>query len=124
MMLPLAVVEWLYRVLRRTRPRLLVSDVSETPTEADVLDGMLYREVRERRVKWGHFRSPQCGKSVQIGLAQNSDWRLRVDMLRRPTISPSIWQTGGCGAHFFVRKGEIQWSHSMSDGLVHRGYRR
>ena len=116
MMLPLALVEWLYATLQRVRPRWLVVDVPETPTAEELADGLLLREVRDGHVKWGHFRCPQCGEHIRIGLAEGSDWQMRVDVFRRPTILPSIWQTGTCGAHFFVRKGQITWCRLLEAG--------
>jgi Family of unknown function (DUF6527) len=29
------------------------------------------------------------------------------ELFRRPTLYPSVWQTGSCKAHFFVRKGQL-----------------
>ncbi|WP_428841303.1 DUF6527 family protein [Bradyrhizobium barranii] len=31
----------------------------------------------------------------------------------RPTVAPSIWQTGSCRAHFFIRKGVIVWCRDV-----------
>ena len=46
---------------------------------------------------------------IQLPLAGKQRWSVNVDYLRRPTIAPSIWETDSCGAHFFVRKGELLW---------------
>ena len=107
--LPLPAIEWIYRVGPWTRPQFLVVDVAEAPDDCELIEGLVLREVRGGYVKWAHLRCPRCDEHIQISLAGKERWMVRMDMLRRPTISPSIWQTGSCGAHFFVRRGEIEW---------------
>jgi len=85
------------RVLRR--PDFLVQTVSEQPFED---------EMRGGHRKWIHLRCPKCGEAIQLEAAgQRHSWTISTDWLRRPTISPSIWETERCGAHFFVRRGRI-----------------
>jgi hypothetical protein len=52
-----------------------------------------------------------CGHLIQLSLLKSDSprWRLRVDRDGNATISPSIWRTLGCQAHFFVRGGRIIW---------------
>jgi len=34
---------------------------------------------------------------------------MKSSWLHRPTINPSVWQTGSCKAHFFIRAGRVAW---------------
>lgn len=107
---PVHALEWLARKGWWARPSLLVRDISEAPDEAELQEGTLFREVRDGHAKWAHFSCPRCSEHICISIAagQNS-WKLDVDRLWRPTLNPSIWQTGSCGAHFFVRRGQLIW---------------
>ena len=105
--LPLSVVEWLGRHRLVRRPRFLTLDVDETPDESELTDNILMREIRGGYLKWAHLKCPQCGEHIRLPLAGDPAWRLKVDFLRRPSVHPSIWQTGSCGAHFFVRRGKL-----------------
>ncbi|WP_084567619.1 DUF6527 family protein [Mesorhizobium sp. M0496] len=107
--LPLSWVEWLgaHRVLRR--PYFLACEVPEAP--ATLAPRVLYHEVRDGYPKWAHLTCPHCGEHIQLQTAQaRQRWTLSVDWLNRPTVSPSIWETQGCGAHFFVRRGKLVWA--------------
>jgi hypothetical protein len=44
-----------------------------------------------------------------LPLAGKEKWTVKVDLLRRPTLHPSIWERRTCGAHFFVRRGRRLW---------------
>lgn len=52
-----------------------------------------------------------CGHLIQLSLLQGDSprWSLRTDRAGRVSISPSVWRSLGCQAHFFVRDGEIIW---------------
>lgn len=107
--LPLSWVEWLgaRRVLQR--PHFLACQVPEAPEM--LAPGMLYHEVRDGHPKWAHLACPRCGEHIQLQTAQaRQRWTLRIDWLNRPTVSPSIWETQSCGAHFFVRNGQLVWT--------------
>ncbi|WP_373856266.1 DUF6527 family protein [Acidiphilium multivorum] len=52
---------------------------------------------------------PRCSEHIQLQTAAGSNWKITCDWLHRPTVQPSIWETEGCGAHFFVRKGRLIW---------------
>lgn len=91
------------------RPALLVVDVSDAPGEKELLPGILLREVRGGYAKWAHLKCPRCGEHIQLPLAGPEKWSLKIDWLKRPTIRPSVWQTGSCKAHFFVVRGEFVW---------------
>lgn len=51
---------------------------------------------------WSDCRAPA---SAQV----KPRWSLEVDAQGLPTLRPSVWLTGGCRSHFFLRKGKIIW---------------
>lgn len=55
-----------------------------------------------------------CGELIQLSLLENDSprWTLSV-FKRQPTLSPSIWRTEGCEAHFFLRNGVVIWVYSL-----------
>jgi len=60
----------------------------------------------------GLFRSPADSEEIiQLSLmAKHSPrWQVTVDFLGRPTIHPSIWQRDGTCAHFWIRRGNVEW---------------
>src|SRR5579859_1507048 len=50
-----------------------------------------------------------CGHLIQLSLLKSDSprWDLKVDRGGNATLSPSIWRTLGCQAHFFVRGSTI-----------------
>jgi hypothetical protein len=52
-----------------------------------------------------------CGHLIQLSLLKSDSprWDLKVDRNGNATISPSVWRTLGCQAHFVVRGGRIIW---------------
>lgn len=76
----------------------------------EIFGSIIYLERRNGFNKWAYFKCPKCDELIQIptGGGKNS-WSVDVDFWGRPTLSPSIWQTGSCQAHFFIRKGKIDW---------------
>lgn len=106
----IAAVEWLGRTGLLKRPAYLVIDVEDEPEESELDPRYLYREVRGGYPKWAHFSCPRCREHIRIPIVGPQAWALKIDWLRRPTIHPSIWQTGSCGAHFFIIKGNLLWT--------------
>lgn len=107
--LPISLAERVLKLPFLRRPKYLAYEVSESPTQAELQTHLLFVEVREGYLKWTHLSCPKCGDHIQLPMAGKSRWKLKVDFLRRPTLAPSIWETGSCGAHFLIRKGEILW---------------
>lgn len=105
-----------------SRPTLLATDVADAPDLAELKPGMLFREVRGSYPKWVHFMCPRCKEHIQLPLAGKAHWAISIDLLRRPTISPSVWQTGSCQAHFFVRRGLIEWCPDSRSAQRHDRY--
>ena len=107
--LPISFAEGILRLLFLRRPKYLAQDVPESPTQDELRPHLLLVESRGGFLKWAHLSCPKCGEHIQLPMAGKPSWSLKVDFLRRPTLAPSIWETGSCGAHFFIRKGAIIW---------------
>lgn len=112
--LPLSWLEWFGRRRIWTRPDLLATEVADSPEDDELAKGVLFLERREGHPKWVHFRCPACPERIQVPVAGPKGWTVTVDWLRRPSLTPSVWQTGGCGAHFFVQQGQIVWARSLN----------
>lgn len=89
------------------RARWRVVDILDHPDEGALRSSLVLREVRSGYAKWAHLMCPRCREHIQLPLAGDGAWKLYVDAFRRPTIRPSIWQTGSCGAHFFIDRGNL-----------------
>src|SRR5258708_1843595 len=109
MQIPLTIIEGICRLRLLRRPQFLSKVVSECPSSEEITRGLVFVEKRGGYSKWAHLVCPRCGDHVQLPLAGQERWSVKVDFLGRPTIQPSIWEESSCGAHFFVRKGELLW---------------
>lgn len=85
--------------------------VSEAPLDEELVRGRVFVERRAGTVKWVHFRCPLCGEGIQLPIGTRPDsWRIKIDAFWRPTISPSVWETGSCQAHFHMIFGNVHWT--------------
>lgn len=107
--LPLPIVELIFRLPLMRRPRYLMQTAPETPATEELREDAIVLEIRDGYLKWAHLTCPKCGDHIQLPLAGKERWSVNVDYLRRPTFAPSIWETDSCGAHFFVKKGDLLW---------------
>jgi hypothetical protein len=107
--LPLFLLEFVFRMPFVPRPAFLADVVSECPSREELSSNMVFVEIRDGHLKWAHLQCPKCGDHVQLPLAGSDKWTVQVDLFRRPTLAPSIWERGSCSAHFFVRKGRVDW---------------
>jgi hypothetical protein len=107
--LPLRLIELVFRLPFLSRPAFLADSASERPSREQLHSGMVLVEMRDGYSKWAHLQCPKCGDHIQLPLAGNDRWSIKVDLLRRPTLAPSIWEQTTCGAHFFVTKGKLVW---------------
>ena len=65
--------------------------------------GLTLGRVLARRTWVIHSR----GRRTFTFQAPKTPYRIEIHV--RPTFSPSIWETESCGAHFFVRNGNLIW---------------
>lgn len=85
--------------------------------EGDSLPSVLpYRKIvlaRDKGEEWCVGMRCPCGCNDTIELLLIAEarprWDLSVDKYNRPTLTPSVWRRLGCGAHFWLRNGKIQW---------------
>ena len=52
-----------------------------------------------------------CAQTIELMLIREVKprWDLSVDDKGRPSLNPSVWRQKGCGSHFWLRHGRIQW---------------
>lgn len=110
--LPLSLAEGVYRLPFLHRPRFLARVTTECPSREELRGGLLFIEIRAGCRKWAHLLCPKCGDHIQLPLAGKDRWSAKTDFLRRPTLSPSIWEEATCGAHFYITKGRLLWCGS------------
>ncbi len=108
-LLPFHLIDFIFRLPFMARPPFLTVVVSECPSGEELRSGIVFVEIRGGHLKWVHLQCPKCGDHIQLPLAGGQRWSIEVDWLRRPTLAPSIWERATCGAHFFVRRGGLQW---------------
>jgi hypothetical protein len=106
--LPLWLAERLFRAPFLRRPQFLAKAAPVSPTLQELQPNLVTIETRDGHLKWAHLLCPKCGDVIELPLAGREQWSIKVDLLRRPTLSPSVWEKASCGAHFFVRKGAVQ----------------
>lgn len=93
-------------------PALMVRRSLDMPSREDIepTDAVVVGD--RRQPKWATFACPcGCGETLLLSLSQNRRprWSVTADWLGRPSISPSVRRPDGCRAHFWVRKGSIDW---------------
>ena len=85
--------------------------VDEHPTDEEIEDHVIYVVGGKGYQKWAYFRCPTDKTEViQLSLMQKHRprWRIECDWIQRPTIHPSVRQTAGSYAHFWVKSGDVQ----------------
>lgn len=104
-------VKWLGDCGRRLgfiRQDFVLDVVEDSPEDDAIPQGTLVLERRGGFDKWAYLICPRCAERIDLPLGSSKEtWRVREDWLGRPSVDPSIWETGSCGAHFFIRKGKI-----------------
>lgn len=113
--LRLVVAEWLFRLPWMRRPKWLATVADSRPSDDALRPDLVILEIREDYLKWAHLICPTCGDHIELPMAGCEKWTVKVDWLRRPTFSPSIWERATCGAHFFIRRGEPFWSTELTE---------
>src|SRR5258708_36766440 len=96
------------RIGNRRRYRTL--SVEEVP---DLIKPRVVYAVGEKERPWmAALKCPcGCGESIQLSLLTDDfpSWKLSINRYGVPTLTPSVARTKGCGAHFVLRNGEIDW---------------
>jgi len=93
------------------KPDYLVRLVDQHPVDDEIRDGIIYVVGGKGYQKWAYFRCPSDRTEIiQLSLMQKHRprWHVQYDWLQRATIAPSVRQTAGSFAHFWVRNGMVQ----------------
>lgn len=93
-------------------PDILARLVADHPTNSNLESGWIYVVGGPDYKKWAYFRCPADGNEIiQLSLMPNHRprWSIEIDFLERPTIYPSVRQLDGSYAHFWIKKGRIDW---------------
>lgn len=96
-------------IVRRSRYRLRYS---QTQPDLETLNAKTIIIVGTPGTpKWAVFRCPGTCSTVYrlpLSAAQTPHWRVELDWLGRPSLSPSIFQKSACHAHFWIQSGTVQ----------------
>jgi hypothetical protein len=106
-------IDTLKRLLTSTvRPDVVSRLVDQQPANRALEPGVLYIVSGGPTPKWAIMQCPcGCNEKLQLSLnpTRRPRWSVHRDRLRRVTVDPSVRQTGGCRAHFWIRRGMIEW---------------
>lgn len=94
------------------KPDFILKGVSSHPAHEEVRSGWIYVVGENGYKKWAYFRCPADEKEIiQLSLMPNRRprWEVRTDLLQRPTVYPSVRQLDGSYAHFWIKKGAVEW---------------
>ncbi|MGY2909220.1 DUF6527 family protein [Bradyrhizobium sp. URHC0002] len=97
------------------KPRYLARYSEQHPTVAELADDDLVVVRSGGFTKWACFKCPcGCGQKIALSLQKERrpSWSVVVDWLQRPTISPSVNQLAGCLSHFWIKRGDVEWTGS------------
>ncbi|MER8410029.1 MULTISPECIES: DUF6527 family protein [unclassified Mesorhizobium] len=108
-----SILLWLLVSLGLARqPDFTVTIVRDHPDDGAMKPGRVYIVTSGAHMKWAYFLCPADPTEViQLSLmtSRRPHWRLTRDWADRPTIHPSVWQTAGSHAHFWIRGGVVEW---------------
>ena len=102
-----------FRIIPRTDLVALITPTHPTPDQIKAGEMTI---VRDGIDKWACFACPGgCGETIMLSLSKNRRprWTVSLDLLNRPSVSPSVRQLTECGCHFWVTDGRILWCKDM-----------
>jgi len=91
-------------------PDYIYKLVDEHPVDEEMDKNTIYVVGGKGYQKWAYFRCPTDNTEViQLSLMQKHRprWSILSDWLGRPTIHPSVRQTDGSFAHFWIKSGKV-----------------
>lgn len=95
------------------KPRYLVRYAERHPSVDELADNDLVVVGAGGFTKWACFKCPcGCGQKISLSLQKERRprWSIAVDWLQRPTVHPSVHQLAGCLSHFWIKRGEVEWT--------------
>jgi len=104
----------LSRLFQRKEEPFKVSHIEELPEKPQ--RGILYALGEGTPWALALLCPCGCGALIQLSLLRDErpSWSMHLDRKGRATITPSVWRTAGCRAHFLVREGHVVWCNSAS----------
>jgi len=93
-------------------PELISQLVPDHPAPEAIQPGVIYIVGGPGYQKWAVFRCPRHkDEIIQLSLMANRRprWTITTDLIGRPTIYPSVRQLDGSFAHFWVKRGLVEW---------------
>jgi hypothetical protein len=109
-------IEFLFRLWYWLLDRILPASTYRVRRVEDRPDvpgfGVLYVIGRGEYLWEAAMRCPRgCGRTLSMNLlaAETPCWKLEEHPDGTATLSPSIWRKTGCGCHFFLKRGRVQW---------------
>ena len=98
------------RVQTWTRPKfrtVFTEEVPDAPAE-----GRVY-VVGQDGEQWSVALRCPCGCNAVLQLSLHREgrprWHLTCHKDGSVSLSPSVWRRVGCGSHFFLRRGRVEW---------------
>lgn len=94
------------------RPDLVAKVIGSHPLLESIEPGLIYVVGEKGYIKWAYFRCPaDPNEIIQLCLMPNRRprWIVTIDLLHRPTIDPSVRQLEGSYAHFWIKRGTVEW---------------
>ena len=110
---------WIAIRFERPHPRIHYECVEEFPD--DLKPYTLY-VAGDKQYPWGAAMLCPCGCGdlIQLNLLKEASpcWRVRLSSDRTVSLMPSVWRRKGCGSHFFLRDGQVDWCRGTYRGRV------
>ena len=120
-MTPLAQRWWSLLERLRIRPGFATEVVEDLP---DTLEPRRLYLVGEQSLPWSAALVCPCGcgATIQLSLVAGDtpSWQATRHFSGSVSLHPSIWRQTGCRSHFFLRRGRVVWSRSLTFELPHR----
>lgn len=111
---------WLFVALRLIpRPDFVVERVTDHPDRDVMAADRIYVVGGKGYSKWAYLRCPaDTGEIIQLSLMpdRRPRWRIEEDIFGRATIEPSVRQLDGSFAHFWIRRGTVDWCPDSGRG--------
>ena len=103
----------LRRWFRRDQPKYRrIIRVDSLPDVPALADDEIALVVDGAAPKWVVLNCPcGCQEQIRASLMRSHypHWELQIEGDESVTLHPSLWRASGCGSHFFLRRGKVQW---------------
>jgi hypothetical protein len=86
--------------------------LKDNPVATEISEHTIILVNEDNYIKWLYFKCPcECNDVIMLSMSPNNkpNWDLKIDILGRVSLNPSIWQFQGCNAHFRIIKSRVYW---------------